>query len=574
MDTTRSLQSAKSYYKEGQLEKAEKIYKKILNKYPDNTEAVYHIGLIYCQLRRYDAAIKYLEKSLRFNPSETDAHINLGLAFQNKKQFEKAISHFNTALQLNPSSSLAFYNLGIVFQETGQTDKAAQCYQQAVRFDPLFVEAHFNLGIMLFSKNQFNESIIHFRKVLDINPELPSAYFIMGLALAKKGLHDEAVRHYKKALHLDPQMIPVFTQIGIALYNKMQTEEAAVYFSKALQHKSNMDEAYLYLGLISRENGKYDEAISYFRKALQANPDLAWAYTNLWVALQYTGEVDEAAIYLQKAMQYKTDIAAVYGNRGEAFKITGEHFQKGSAHDNTSKGSILIAVNTFNRKKITQISLEQTLRFKTPNCFLQVYNDHSTEYGNSFLSPFADEVIQLPVKIGNKDLRWHQFRRFLSTDFDFLYITDNDVIHDPHYISMLKSLYETGNRQLPVSLYNNIFTMQPGMILQHENGIFLKTTAPGCSMFFDRNMVRKIVSSLDNGDTSFDFLPWDNRVAAFLELPWIIPETSLLEHYGAGGNNNRNYERDRAINPTPYLQERRNAIMHYLSEDSKTGIDF
>jgi hypothetical protein len=218
--------------------------------------------------------------------------------------------------------------------------------------------------------------------------------------------------------------------------------------------------------------------------------------------------------------------------------------------------------------------LAQTKRYARSQCYFQVYNDHSTEYDNSFLLPLADEVMQLSVKKDIDRLRWHQFRKLLESDHDFLYLTDNDVIHDPDYVAVLKTLYRMGNGNLPVSLYNSIFTMQPRMILNRKNGIMLKTTAPGCSMFYDRNMVKKIVTMLDRGDKTFDYLPWDNKAVAYLGLPWITPETSYLEHYGAGGISNINYERDRAINPTLYLMERRESILNYLINDVEIGIAF
>jgi peptidylprolyl isomerase len=236
--------------------------------------------------------------------------------------------------------------------------------------------------------------------------------------------------------------------------------------------------------------------------------------------------------------------------------------------------SILISVPVFNRKKITQLSLAQTKRYKTSHCYLQVYNDHSTEYDNSFLMPCADEVIQLPKKMGTHNLRLYQFRKFLETDFDFIYMTDNDVIHDPQYINVLEILYKMGDRKLPVCIYNTIFHMQEGNILYHGNGIFLRKTAPGVSMFYDRKMVEKIVSMLDKIGNSHDDFGWDYRAIAYLDLPWITSETSYLEHYGGNGSHNYDYERDRALNPTKYLKEKRESILKYLTQDIELKIPF
>jgi peptidylprolyl isomerase len=252
----------------------------------------------------------------------------------------------------------------------------------------------------------------------------------------------------------------------------------------------------------------------------------------------------------------------------EPLHETVKSFQK------TSKHSILIIVPSFNRKKTTQLSLAQTRRYKTNYCHLQVYNDHSTEYDNSFLTTLADEVIQLPTKMGIHDLRQHHLRKFLETKFDFLYLTDNDVLHDPMYVTILELLYEIGNCRLPVCLYNTQYHNQANNILYNNQGIMLKKTAPGVSMFFDRSMVDKIVSVMDKSGNAHDLISWDYRVIAYLDLPWITSETSYLEHFGADGIHNADFERDRAINPSQYLRERRESVIQYLTKNSNQEIDF
>jgi hypothetical protein len=148
-------------------------------------------------------------------------------------------------------------------------------------------------------------------------------------------------------------------------------------------------------------------------------------------------------------------------------------------------------------------------------------------------------------------------------------MTDNDAIHDPHYITVLEVLYEIGKRELPVCLFNSIFHVHPRNVLYYNDEIILKKTAPGISMLFDRKMVTKIIAALDKANDQLNHLPWDDKVVAYLELPWITPEISYLEHYGAHGINNDNYERDRAIFVTPYLRDRRDSILKYLIQDAK-----
>lgn len=235
--------------------------------------------------------------------------------------------------------------------------------------------------------------------------------------------------------------------------------------------------------------------------------------------------------------------------------------------------SILIVVPVFNRKKITELSLHQTNRYKGDGNKLVVYNDHSTEYDTEFLSEYCDEVITLPKKMGVQHLRWHQLRNFLEQDeYQYLYLTDNDVIHDPQYAIKLKEYYGKymlkDGKKMPVCLYNTIYHLNRGNIIAKNDVITLRRTAPGVSMFFDKDMVRVIVEKLNvfpGGDPDY---AWDYRALEMLGLPWITSEVSYVEHFGAYGlhsaEGRAGMEKDRAINPTPYLQEIREPVIDYV----------
>jgi Tfp pilus assembly protein PilF len=337
------------------------------------------------------------------------------------------------------------------------------------------------------------------------------------------------------------------------------------------EHPGNFDVLHM-LGVVYAQLKNQESAVEYLKKALKIRPQSAYAWYNLGNAYRYNNEFGNASSCYQKVMELHQNDDKVCDDLGVAVRDTGhlDEVLKNHQQDSHNK-KILISVPVFNRKKITQLSLAQTKRYKTVYCHLQVYNDHSTEYDNDFLAPYADEVIQLPSKKGIDALRWHQFRSFLETDFDFIYMTDGDVIHDPRFIPVLDVLYEMGDRKLPVCLFNSVFHIEPRIILYRKNGIMLKGTAPGVSMFYDRKMVETIVSMLDrHHDTSI----WDFKAMKYLGLPSVTPETSYLEHYGGGGIHNMDYDRDRAINPTAYLQERREPILRYLTHDDELQIVF
>lgn len=489
---------------------------------------------------REELAEDLYRRILKIQPENAAVYNDLGNLFQEREQLDEAIACYQKAIELNPECAGAHYNLGEVMHGQGRLDDARTCYQNTIRLMPDFTGAYYNLGVILQETGQVDEALSCYKKALELDPQHADLYNNIGILYQEKGFSDEAIGYFQKTLEYAPDHFDALNNLGVIFYAKRQFDEALECYQRALEIYPTSPRIYTFMGILSQNKGDVDTAAAFFRKALQYNPNIHGQQTQFSTLLRDAQTVDQ-----------------VIRN-----------------HAKTQRLKILISVSAYNRKKITQLSLAQTMRYRTPSsCHVQVYNDQSTEYGSAFLVPYADEVIQLPAKMGIHALRWHQFRKFMDSDFDLLYLTDNDVIHDPQYIRVIEALYEIGSRSLPVCLYNSIYHMQPETILCCRNGLMLKKTAPGISMLLDRKMVGKILSARDAAG-EHQTLSWDYAATEYLGLPWITPETSFLEHFGAGGIHNDDYNRDRALYPTPYLQERRDSLLQYLQHDIEVTISF
>ena len=249
---------------------------------------------------------------------------------------------------------------------------------------------------------------------------------------------------------------------------------------------------------------------------------------------------------------------------------------------------VLITVPVWNRKKITELSLKQLNKYKGEGNELWVYNDWSSEYDNDWLEDKCDKVFKLPSSkkvvaknetnsngMGVQHLRWHQFREFSKqSKFDYLYMTDNDTIHDPDFMDVMIKLHSKyitkSGIKLPVCLYNSVYHSQAQNNKFQNDEVMLRITAPGVSMYYSKEMVDAIVEELDK-QTEDPIYAWDYRAQEWLKRPWITPKTSYVEHFGASPESMHTPEgmwnRDRAVNPTEYLQDIREDVISYLDGD-------
>jgi hypothetical protein len=85
---------------------------------------------------------------------------------------------------------------------------------------------------------------------------------------------------------------------------------------------------------------------------------------------------------------------------------------------------ILIEVQCFNRKPITEITLNQLSKYKD-DCDLRIVNDYSDEYDNEWLKQFSDETISYEKKLTISKLKYRTFknlfRYIIQSIFQFFF---------------------------------------------------------------------------------------------------------------------------------------------------------
>jgi glycosyltransferase involved in cell wall biosynthesis len=233
---------------------------------------------------------------------------------------------------------------------------------------------------------------------------------------------------------------------------------------------------------------------------------------------------------------------------------------------------ILIALATFNRPVITRLCLENLQEVRSDDVKLVVYDDASTAYSKEYLLGFADEVVRFERNGGIERSRAKAIRDFVYryNDFDLIYFTDNDAIHDPKFIEVIRSVSAWQRNRpevLPFSLYNTFFHNRTENLIS-ESGMFaVLKTIPGISQCYTREMADLIVDALNTSPELESTYGWDYIYTMILARPCLNTKVSFVEHFardkheagmhstnsGAGPDALVDFERDRALNPTPYL---------------------
>ncbi len=287
-DIDTELRKAVHYHQSGQLEKAGKIYKKILEINPNHSRSLYLLGVIAHQIGKADMAVNLINKAIQNDPKNPVYYNNLASMFQDQGKFNEAISCFQKAVQLKPDYAEAYNNMGIAFQGQGKFNEAISCFQKAVQLKPDLAGVYNNMGNAFQGQGKFNEAISCYQKAVQLKPDYAEAYYNMGSAFEDQGSSNEAITCYQKALQLKPDYAEAYNNMGIAFQGQGKLNEAISCYQKAVQLKPDYAEAYYNMGSAFEDQGSSNEAITCYQKALEIKPDYAKAYSEFVYQLQQT----------------------------------------------------------------------------------------------------------------------------------------------------------------------------------------------------------------------------------------------------------------------------------------------
>ncbi len=127
-------------------QKAVPYYKKAIEILPDNTEALYNLGVTYYGMGDKENALKVYETTLKISPEYTNAANNSGVIYFERQDYANAKKYFELALQYMPNNADALGNLGAINHNMGNLPAAIDYYKKALALNPANQNVQSNLA--------------------------------------------------------------------------------------------------------------------------------------------------------------------------------------------------------------------------------------------------------------------------------------------------------------------------------------------------------------------------------------------------------------------------------------------
>lgn len=341
---------AVDFHQNGEFDKAEMLYRQILETVPENPEVLNLLGLIAQIKGIHQEAAGLFYRAIKADGSRAPFHFNLGISLNCWNKPYEALEAFSRAAELDSSLKEAWLQIGNIRQELHQTAEAEKAYDRALKIDPGYAEAQlrkillapqtalsqlqtlqkqfpeeplidFELARIFLARNDYPSAQLHARKAVRSLPDSSEPLTLLGQACLAGGQITEAENCFTSALQISPNDIFALINLANIETGNQQYELAEAHYRRAIELDAKNFDARLNHGTLLYRQQRLSEALEEYRQAVILNPKSAEASNNLGLILRDIREYEEALGLFFNAYALNPELEEISVNLAETLTL-------------------------------------------------------------------------------------------------------------------------------------------------------------------------------------------------------------------------------------------------------------
>jgi tetratricopeptide (TPR) repeat protein len=293
IDRDSLLRQAVSLQQSGRWPEAADIYRKLLEAFPRDPQALTNLGTLALQCGKSVEGLQLLAISLETDPNQPAALFSRGIGLASLGRLEEALASFDQAIVLSPEYPESYTNRGRVLQALDRPEEAVLSFDRAISLKPDCIEGHTLRALALKSLGRLEEALTGYDRVIALQPGDADAYNDRGVILHELRRLDEAIASYDRAIALRPDMAQPYTNRGISLRDSNRLDDALASFNASLALKPDFADAYSNRGNVLKDLGRFGEALADYERAIALDPTHVFAHLNKALLRLLLGDFDE-----------------------------------------------------------------------------------------------------------------------------------------------------------------------------------------------------------------------------------------------------------------------------------------
>ncbi len=340
-------------------QKAQDVYRRVLDYEPNNSEANYQISVLLLQAGKYQDSLAHalhLSSKVRSSAqalsvicadyaavgerketddaaarlladadfSEADAEPMLP-GLRAGRRDDLIISSLETLQRRQPLAPEMLYSLGLAYEQVNRLADSRAVLEKYVSGGNLSVASLLELTGIAYKQRDYQSSLGYLAHARDLAPDNARIHYSFGLVCLEMDLLAEAHNSFEKAVKLDPENPAYNYAMAAASAFRHDPADAVPYFEKYIKLKPQDPRGKLGLAVALFRAKDYDAAIPQLTEAVKAPETATTAHYYLGAIAIQERRLEEARGQLEQALKGNPSYTNALAELGQYYLITKDY---------------------------------------------------------------------------------------------------------------------------------------------------------------------------------------------------------------------------------------------------------
>jgi tetratricopeptide (TPR) repeat protein len=305
--------------KNGDIKGATITYEQVIALSPQSTNDYKALASLYLKQKKENEAIKMYKKCLEKDPNDYKIAEIVGEYEFKNNDYDEAYKYLSMVKgpEAKTEKYLLLYGKSCYLSKS--CTKSAEIFKELAKLSPNNPEV-FKILYDISKKAQNNsEALIYLKKYAALNASDAEAQKNLGNMLYEQKDKDGALLAYKAAIKANPSIKGFYKRYVELVMEKGTSEEIAQALASAVASNEADASMYASLGNIYQKKQAYSKAAEMYQKALSLEPKNTLALSSLAYCQAKTGQINDAVISYEQTIAMKADAKEEYKELGDLY---------------------------------------------------------------------------------------------------------------------------------------------------------------------------------------------------------------------------------------------------------------
>ena len=274
-----NFQDAVNAQNSGDLKTADKIYKKLLNRFPDNFEILFNYAVLNFNLKNYNKSEELFKKAILLNSNNHQIFNGYGVLLKELNRNEEAAEKFIKSIEIKNDYLSAYLNLFQIYKKYNNQEEMLKIIDKIISIKPNFPIMYHEKASILQDLEKFDEAINSIEAVFEYEKDSIENYLRLYVIYERKKkfnkceeISKNVISILEKKIKIDSKNSELYCDFGIAYQKFKKLEIAKKYLKLAIKLNPSKELYYFILAEIYQEMKEFTSARENFEQAIKIEP--------------------------------------------------------------------------------------------------------------------------------------------------------------------------------------------------------------------------------------------------------------------------------------------------------------